>query len=126
VPGEMYRLSLRDFNAAKYDLAAVGFRQYIEKFPQGPQTPSAQLYLGEIQMVKGAAEGAAAEYQKVFKNYPKSSEAPTAIYKLALAYRTLGKKEKAVKALNALISGYPESPDIPKAKELITSLTSAR
>ncbi|MEW6042403.1 MAG: hypothetical protein AB1633_12870, partial [Elusimicrobiota bacterium] len=44
-PSEMHKLAYSDYVKGKYDIAIVGFRAYLEKFPQGELAPQSQYYL---------------------------------------------------------------------------------
>src|SRR5580765_8467203 len=45
-PTDAYRIAYNDYQSGKYDLAIVGFRNYVFQFPKSETAPQAQFYIG--------------------------------------------------------------------------------
>jgi TolA-binding protein len=43
----VFKDSLADYMGARYELAISGFQDFLERFPQTPDAPRAQLYIGD-------------------------------------------------------------------------------
>lgn len=116
-PSELYRIAYSDFSRGKYDLAGVGFRAYLDKFPSGELAPQAQYYLGECFFSQNEWQKSYEEFAKVEKNYPKAPQVPGARLKCALSLEQGGKDADAKKLLQSILKDFPESPEAYTAQE---------
>jgi tol-pal system protein YbgF len=120
-PSDIYKLAYGDFSRGKYDLATVGFRTYLDKFPSGELAPQAQYYLGECYYSQAEWQDSAREFALVEKNYPKSSSVPAARLKTALALEQSGKLADSQQMLGKLIKDFPDTPEASSAREKLKS-----
>src|SRR5207248_2168181 len=51
-PGDMYRLAYNDYQAGKFDLALVGFRNLLAQYPRTEIAPQAQFQVGESEFAR--------------------------------------------------------------------------
>jgi len=116
-PSEMYRLAYSDFSSGKYDIAIVGFKSYLDKYPQGELASLAQYYLGECYYSQSGWQSAYDQYDLVEKNYPKSDSVPAARLKKALSLELMGKAKEARGLFDALIKDFPNSAEAATARE---------
>src|SRR5690349_653955 len=89
-PGDVYRLAYNDYQAGKYDLAIVGFRNFVAQFPRSEQAAQAQFYVGECDYARKSYAEAAREYERVVQNYPRSEFAPKALFKKGVSLQQIG------------------------------------
>ena len=120
-PSEMYRLAYGDFSKGKYELAVVGFKSYLEKFPQGELADQAQFYIGECCYSQNKWAEALAEFELVEKSYPSSSLIPSARLKRALCLELAGKADESKKVMLSLIKDFPDSPESFTAKDKLNA-----
>jgi tol-pal system protein YbgF len=118
-PSELYRLAYSDFSRGKYDLAVVGFKTYLEKYPQGELASQAQYYLGECYYSQNDWEQALNEFELVEKTYAKSNSVPAARLKRALCLELMGQTTESREAFMSLVKDYPDSPEAFTAQEKI-------
>ncbi len=64
-PGDLYKLAYNDYQAGKYDLALIGFRNFISQYPHAELAPQAQYNIGEGEFARKNYADAAHEYDKV-------------------------------------------------------------
>jgi len=100
-PSDVYRLAYNDFQAGKFDLAIVGFRNFMTQFPKSDLASQVQFYIGECEYARKDYADAAREYDRVARNFPKSDYAPKALFKKGVALQQTGKGEEAVKTFKA-------------------------
>jgi tol-pal system protein YbgF len=118
-PGDLYRLAYNDFQAGKYDLAIVGFRNFLSQYPKTDLSAQAQYNIGECEYARKNALDASHEFDKVIVNFPKSDFVPKALYKKGVALQQVGKKAESRDALKRLIKDYPHHELVKSAKDLL-------
>jgi tol-pal system protein YbgF len=121
-PETLYNDGLRDFNAAKYDLASQEFTQYLQVYGNTDLAGNAQFYLGEIQYHQGNLKDAVLSYNKVLDQYPGGNKAAAAQLKKGFALLDLGQKSQGVQELRSLLTRYPKSPEALQARERLNKL----
>ena len=120
-PSEVYRLAYSDYSSGKYGIAAVGFKNYVDKYPQGELASLAQYYLGECYYSQDNFQTAYEQFDLVEKNYPKSDSVPSARLKKALALELTGKVKEGRELLSSLIKDFPNSSEAETAREKLGS-----
>jgi tol-pal system protein YbgF len=120
-PSDIYRLALNDYQAGKYDLALIGFRNFMSQYPRAELAPQAQYAIGECEFARKNFVDAAREYDKVVQLFPKSDIAPKALYKKGIALQTSGRDAEASEIFHRLIKEYPRSEVAKSAKDLLDS-----
>lgn len=122
-PREIFRASHEDYVRGRYDLAILGFRDYLEKYPNTDLASSSQYWLGECYLGQRDYAKAVEEFQKLVDVYPQSPKVPSALYKQGLAYLELGRNDKARKALEVVASQFPSSTEARHAAERLKELS---
>ena len=121
----LYNNALRDYNAAKYQLAQQEFADYVKFYGNTDLAGNAQFYLGEIDYRKGNFQGAIQDYNKVLDQYPGGNKGAAAQLKKGLAFLELGQRDAGVQELRSLIARYPKSPEAVQAKDRLSRLGAA-
>ncbi|MFQ5892721.1 MAG: tol-pal system protein YbgF [Nitrospinota bacterium] len=116
-PREIFRAAHEDYVKGNYDMAILGFRDYLKKYPGTDLASSAQYWLGESYLGQEAYAQAVEEFQNLLDVYPQSSRVPSALYKQALAYLELGQVDNARTALEAVASQFPTTVEARHAAE---------
>jgi len=122
---QLYNDGLRDYNAAKNDLASQEFTQYLQVYGNTDLAGNAQFYLGEIAYRQGNFNGAVQAYNKVLDQYPGGNKSAAAQLKKGYALLELGQRDAGVQELRSLISRYPKSPEALQARDRLTKLGAA-
>src|SRR6202451_412372 len=75
---QLYQGGLRDYNSAKYTIAASEFGDVVHYYPQDPLAGNAQFYLGEISYRQGKFPAAVKYYDAVLEQFSGNPLAPAA------------------------------------------------
>jgi tol-pal system protein YbgF len=121
-PQKMFDNAYSDYTAGHYDIAIIGFTQFINSFPRHDKADDAQLNIGQSLYGAGQYAEAAAAFQKVITNYPQADSVPVAYYKLGMTYEQLKQIDAARKAFETVIQKYPTAYDAILAKQRLDSL----
>lgn len=94
-----------------YVNAAVGFKTFLDTYPDHQLAGNASYWLGDIAYVKKDFTTAAGTFLEAYKKYPKHTKAPDMIFKAGAAFGQLAKKKEACMALGILFKEHPNMPD---------------
>lgn len=117
--GDVFRLAMNDYQAGKFDLALIGFRNFMTQFPRSELAPQAQFQIGECEFGRKNYMDAGREYEKVVTGFPKSDAAPKALYKKGIALQSAGKEQEAKETFRRVIKEYPRHELAKTAKDLL-------
>jgi TolA-binding protein len=95
------------------------YRAFIQRFPQDPRAPQANLAIGMSFVQESKYPNAAAEFQKVLDTYPRS---PEAMWQLSHAFVELHFCTDARSLLSDLMKRFPRSSRAADAKSEIRSI----
>jgi tol-pal system protein YbgF len=122
---DYYDAAVRDLSLGNYDLAEVGFLQFLENYPNSDLADDARYGLGETYYARKRYEEAIEEYQRVVA-LGTSGKAPAAMLKLGLCYRALQRNNDARKAWEDLVKKYPYSEEAKVAAQRLAELKGQR
>jgi tol-pal system protein YbgF len=121
-PDVLYNNGLRDYNAAKNDLAKQEFSDYVKFYPSTDLAGNAYFYLAELAYKQGNFQEAVTNYDQVLQNFPTGTKAPSSDLKKGLALIELGKKDDGIAELRHVIQRYPRSNEALQAKDRLRKL----
>ncbi len=121
-PDVLYNNALRDYNAAKYDLATQEFGDYIKFYPNTDLAGNAQFYLADLEYRQGDYESAVRDYDKVLEQYPGGNKAAAAQLKKGMALAKLGRRSDATREYQSLIQRYPRTIEADQARQQLRAL----
>jgi len=121
-PDVLYNNALRDYNAAKNDLAAQEFADYVKYYPNTDLAGNAYFYLADLEFRQGNYQQAVKDYDQVLQNFPTGNKAPAAQLKKGFALLELGQKDSGIAELRRLIQRYPRSNEALQAKDRLRKL----
>jgi tol-pal system protein YbgF len=121
-PETLYRTSYNDYLRGNYDLAILGFRQYIESFGNTDLADNASYWIGESYYRQKRFQDAIREFDGVVSQYPNSDKVASALLRKGYAYLELGEQSKGVVQLQNVIRRYPRSDEANLARQQLTSL----
>ncbi|MGA3011715.1 MAG: tetratricopeptide repeat protein [Terracidiphilus sp.] len=119
---ESLQAGVRDYNAAKYDVAAGEFQDVIHYYPLDDLAGTAQFYLGEIAYHQGRYDDAVKSYNAVLEGFPGNAKAPAAQLRKGLALLQLNKRQAAITEFHLLIKRHPQTPEASQAHAKLTAL----
>jgi tol-pal system protein YbgF len=118
----LYNNALRDYNAAKYQLAIQEFADYLKFYGNTDLAGNAQFYIADIEFRQGDYQQAVQDYDKVLEQYPGGNKVAAAQLKKGFALLELGQRDAGSKELNSLIARYPRSIEASQARERLRKL----
>lgn len=121
-PEELYRAASADFESGKYDLALLGFRQYVENFGSSDQADDALYWIGECYLSQQKYRQAIQEFNRVATLYPNSNRLATALLRKGFGYLALGETDQGRLALQGVVDTYPSSDEAILARAQLESL----
>jgi tol-pal system protein YbgF len=119
---KLYQGAIRDYNSAKYNVAASEFNDVIHYYPQDPLAGNAQFYLGEIAYQQGKYPAAVKYYNAVLEQYSGNTKAPAAELRKGLALIEMGQKDAGVRELRALVVRYPQTPEAQEGRSKLNGM----
>lgn len=122
LPSDIFNEAKSYLSKQSYDLAASGFKLYIDKYPEGENIQQAYIYLGDAYSALGQTKPAAIAYATVLQKFPESKIIPTARLKYARSIIPLGKTEEAKRYFNSVVQDFGRSPEARLAKEELARL----
>ena len=118
----LYNNALRDYNAAKYELAQQQFVDYMKFYSTTELAGNAQFYLADILYRQGEYGKAVQEYDRVLEQYPGGNKAAAAQLKKGYALLELGQRDAGVRELRSLIGRYPRTIEATQARDRLKKL----
>ena len=121
-PESLYRTSYNDYLRGNYDLAILGFRQYLETFGTTDLADNAAYWIGECYYRQQRYADAIREFDSVIEQYPNSDKVASAVLRKGYAHLQLGEQSKGVVQLQNVIRRYPKSDEANLARQQLKSL----
>lgn len=90
-----------------YAFAEDQFSQFIELYPDNPQTADAANFLGDALLQRGAYNEAADVLLDAYQKDPQSDRAPELLVKLGASISGAGEREVACRTFNQVTANYP-------------------
>jgi len=123
---ETFQAGVRDYNAAKYDVASGEFQDVLHYYPKDDLAGDAQFYLGEISYRQKSYSDAIKAYNAVLESFPGSAKAPAAQLHKGLSLLQINKRDAGINELRLLIKRHPQTPEAAQAKSKLSALGVAR
>ena len=107
--------SYGDYLRGNYDLAVLGFRQYLDSFPNTELADNATYWIGESYFSQR-------KFRHILTAYPRSDKVASALLKKAYAFLELGDRSQGTGQLQTLIRQYPGTDEANLAKQRLDAL----
>ncbi len=121
-PQAAYQAAYNDYLRGSYDLAILGFRQYLEAYPDTELSDNAAYWIGECLYSEGQYGQAIREFDRIVARYPRSDKLASAVLKKAYSHLELGQREQGVAQLRALVRSHPGSDEANLARQRLRDL----
>lgn len=127
---DLFALGRSMMEKKKFADAVEPFRLLLERFPNSPLAPAAQLALADARAAEKEFVEAEAAYDDFLRLYPASDNVPYALFRkgellfaqIAPPQRDQSKTADSLAAFTRLVANHPGSPFAPKARERIAQL----
>ncbi|WP_305986889.1 tol-pal system protein YbgF [Roseibium sp. MMSF_3544] len=103
--GDAYSLAVN----GDYSGAEVGFRNFLENYPDSDLAANAQYWLGESLLAQQDYRGAADAFLKTYTDHPGNDKSPDSLLKLGVSLRGLGEAEAACATFSELLNKFPNA-----------------
>lgn len=121
-PRTLYETAYNDYLRGNYELAILGFRQYLQSFPDTDLSDNAVYWIGECFYSQGQHARAIQEYDNVLNRYPRSDKTAGALLKKGFSYLEAGQREAGVAELQDVLSRFPGSNEARLAAQRLQDL----
>ena len=121
-PARFWIAVMDDYYRGDYEIAIMGFEQYVRAFPSGARAVDAQVNIGHSYMLDGNYEKAVEAYELAIRTYPAGEAIAEAHVKVGEAYFNLKQPERAAEAWQHVIEAYPDSNAALQARQRLPSV----
>lgn len=121
-PQALYQTAYADYLRKNYDLAVLGFQQYLKEFPETDLADNAAYWIGECYFSQAKYAQAIKEFDNVFARFPHSDKTASALLKRAYATLEIGQRTQGVSQLQKVIKDFPSSDEANLARQRLKSL----
>ncbi len=97
-------------------------RSFVQRFPDDPRAPQAQLQVGISFVQELKYSNAAAEFSNLIQRFPRASEVPEAMWQLAESFVVLKFCSDAKAMYEDLARRYPKSPRAHQVRERLRAI----
>jgi tol-pal system protein YbgF len=125
-PETLYEDAYAAYRAGNYDLAILGFQQYLETYPETDLADNAMYWMGESYFAKAGFNQAVEAFEAVLSKYPRSEKVASAMLKRGYAHLQLGQRDRGTDELRALIRTHPSSEEAAIARQQLETLEGQR
>ena len=119
---DTYQSGVRDYNAAKYEVAAGEFQDVIHYYPMDELAGTSQFYLGEIAYKQQNYADAIKAYNAVLENFSGNQKAPAAQLHKGFSLLQSGEKQAGITELRLLIKRHPQTPEAAQARNKLSGM----
>jgi TolA-binding protein len=119
---DTFQAGVRDFNAARYSLAAGEFQDVVHYYPMDNLAGTADFYLGEIAFQQQNYQEAVNQYNAVLEGFSGNEKAPVAQLHKGTALLALNKRDAGIHELRLLIQRHPQTPEAQKARSKLNGM----
>jgi TolA-binding protein len=116
---KLYQIAYGDYTAGRWDLAANGFLDLINQFPESPLADEATYWYAECYLGKKDFDKAEQLFTEYLRNFRNGKKVCASLYKLGLVFENRKLPEKRKLVWQKLLSTCPDSPEATAAKERI-------
>lgn len=121
-PQALYQSAYNDFLRGNYDLAILGFRQFLASFAGSQLADNAQYWIGECYFHQQRFREAIAEFDRVAADYPSSERLASALLREGYAWLEVGDSRAAREALQTVVQRFPRSDEAILAQRQLDTL----
>ena len=121
-PRALYDTSYEDYLQGNFDLAILGFRQYLETSSDTDLADNAHYWIGECFYRQSKFQKAIDQFDLVLGRYQGSDRAPSALLKKGYAHLELGQRGPGIVQLQRVICEYDGTDEAHLATQRLTEM----
>jgi TolA-binding protein len=119
---DTFQSGVRDFNAARYQVAQSEFQDVVHYYPLDDLAGTAQFYLGEIAYQNKDYQGAINAYNAVLEGFSGNAKAPAAQLHKGYALLAMDKRDAGIRELRLLVERHPQTPEAARARSKLNGM----
>jgi TolA-binding protein len=121
-PQKLYDSAMGDYYSGQYDLAVLGFSDYIKSFPKADLADDAQVNICSAYLQDGKNDKAVEACDLAIRTYPAGDKIPDAYYKKGLALQNLRDVNGAREAWEHVVKSNPDTDAGRLAKQRLEQI----
>ncbi len=121
-PRQLYDQAYMDLSRGNYELARMGFEEYLRLYPDTELADNALYWLGEVDYVQHNYTAALDRFLQVESRYPQGNKVAAALFKVGLSQMQLDQPESAKETLQRLVRQYPATPEAAQAQDRLNQM----
>jgi TolA-binding protein len=121
-PQKLYDSAMGDYYSGQYDLAILGFSDYIKSFPKADLAAAAQVNICSAYLQDGKNDKAVEACDLAIRTYPNGDKIPDAYYKKGLALQNLRDLNGARDAWEHVVKSNPDTDAGRLAKQRLEQI----
>ena len=119
---QAFKTAYADYSKGNYELAVMGFGDFLKSWPAHALSADAQYWIGECLYSEGKYKESIEAMDRAVRKYPSSEKIPPALLKKGYAQIESGQTPGAVTTLQTLIDKYPQTDEARLANERLRQL----
>lgn len=119
---QSFRVAYADYSKGNYELALMGFTEFLRSSPGDPRAAEARYWVGECHYSQGKYKEAIEAFDMVLTSHPDSEKVPAAMLKKGYSQIEMGQTTMGVETLGKLISSHADSEEARLASERLRQL----
>jgi tol-pal system protein YbgF len=116
-PVKLFEAARGDYYAGQYDLAILGFSDFVKSFPKSDNADDAQVGICTAYLADNKPDKAVEACDLAIRSYPTGDKIPEALYRKGLALSTLKDANGARAAWEEVVNKYPDSAEAQLARQ---------
>jgi TolA-binding protein len=116
-PQRRYNAAQADYLSGQYDLAVIGFQEFIKAFPRSEQADDAQVAICNAYLNDKKDQQAVDACDTAIRTYPGGNAVPEAYYRKGLALANLRNAAGARDAWEFVVKNFKDSAMAPLAQQ---------
>jgi tol-pal system protein YbgF len=116
-PAKLLEAARGDYYAGQYDLAILGYTDYVKSFPKSDNADDAQVGICSAYYADKKWDKAVEACDLAIRNYPTGDKLPEAYYRKGLAMSELKDSDGARVAWEEVVKKYPDSQEAQLARQ---------
>ncbi len=113
---------MNDYSSGKSDLAVSEFTDFLHFYPNDPNAPDAQLYIGQVHFAQQKLDQAVQDFDAILERYPENKRTPDAYFMKGMALKQNAHRDDAAAEFRALVRKYPGSDQAKQAAEQLRQM----
>ncbi|HEY3174955.1 MAG TPA: tetratricopeptide repeat protein [Candidatus Polarisedimenticolia bacterium] len=119
---QTFKTAYADYSKGNYELAVMGFNEFLRSAQSHPLACDAQYFIGECYYSQGKFTEAAESFDQVLQKYPSGERVAAALLKKGYAQIESGQTSAGVSTLQRLIDTHSDSGEARLAAERLKQL----